>query len=64
MDAMKVHVESLPEHGDGEAQAVQAATLAHRIKEVVGVTARIEVADPGQVERSQGKARRVVDNRG
>ncbi len=64
MDAMKVHVESLPEHGGGEAQAVQAATLAHRIKEVVGVTARIEVADPGQVERSQGKARRVVDNRG
>ncbi|MEX3016795.1 phenylacetate--CoA ligase PaaK [Gymnodinialimonas hymeniacidonis] len=63
MDAMKVHVESLPEHGDGEAKAVQAATLAHRIKEVVGVTAEVIVADPGTVERSQGKARRLVDNR-
>ncbi|MEJ6393576.1 phenylacetate--CoA ligase PaaK [Gymnodinialimonas sp. 2305UL16-5] len=63
MDAMRVHVESLPDHGDGEAQAVQAAQLGHRIKEVVGVSAEILVADPGSVERSQGKARRVVDNR-
>ncbi len=64
MDAMRVHVESLPEHGDGEAQAVQAAALGHRIKEVIGVSAQIVVADPGTVERSQGKARRVVDTRG
>ncbi|WP_224813548.1 phenylacetate--CoA ligase PaaK [Hasllibacter sp. MH4015] len=64
MDAMKVHVESLPDHGDGEAQAVQAATLGHRIKEIVGVSAEVLVAAPGSVERSQGKARRVVDNRG
>jgi phenylacetate-CoA ligase len=63
MDAMRVHVESLPNSADGEAQTVQAATLAHRIKEVVGVSAQIIVADPGAVERSQGKARRVVDNR-
>lgn len=63
MDAMRVHVESLPGAADGEAQAVQAATLSHRIKEVVGVTAKITVADPGTVERSEGKARRVIDNR-
>ncbi len=63
MDAMKVRVESLPEYGDGESQAVQAATLKHRIKEVVGVSSEVIVADPGTVERSQGKARRVVDNR-
>ncbi len=63
MDAMRVLVESLPGAADGEAQAVQAATLSHRIKEVVGVTAKITVADPGTVERSEGKARRVIDNR-
>jgi phenylacetate-coenzyme A ligase PaaK-like adenylate-forming protein len=27
------------------------------------VTARVTVTDPGGVERSQGKARRVVDKR-
>lgn len=63
MDAMRVLVESLPEHGDGESQAVQAATLKHRIKEIVGVSTEVIVAAPGTVERSQGKARRVVDNR-
>ncbi len=62
MDAMRVLVESLPGAADGEAQAVQAATLSHRIKEVVGVTAKITVADPGTVERSEGKARRVIYN--
>ncbi len=63
MDAMTVHVESLPGAADGEARAVQAATLSHRIKEVVGISVEVIVAEPGAVERSQGKARRVVDNR-
>jgi phenylacetate-CoA ligase len=63
MDAMRVHVESLPAHGDGEAQAVQAATLKHRIKQIVGITAEVVVAKPGTVARSEGKAKRVVDNR-
>lgn len=63
MDAMRVHVESLPDHASGEAKAVQAATLSHRIKEVVGVSAEVLVADPGSVARSEGKAKRVVDNR-
>lgn len=63
MDAMKVHVESLPDHADPESRAGQAAVLGKQIKDVVGVSAKIIVADPGSVERSQGKARRVVDNR-
>jgi phenylacetate-CoA ligase len=37
--------------------------LAHHIKSVVGVSTRIEVHDPGGVARSEGKAKRVVDNR-
>ena len=63
MDAMRVHVESLPGAADGAAQAAQAERLVHRIKEIVGVTAQVVVAAPGSVERSEGKARRVVDRR-
>jgi len=39
-----------------------AARLQARIKQTVGTTARVEVRDPGGIERSVGKARRVVDN--
>ncbi|MBL4628063.1 MAG: phenylacetate--CoA ligase [Roseicyclus sp.] len=63
MDAMRVHVESLPNLADGESKAVQAATLKHRIKQIVGVSTQIIVHSPGTVERSDGKARRVVDKR-
>jgi phenylacetate-CoA ligase len=38
--------------------------LTKRIKDVVGVSTEIIVGDPGAVARSQGKAQRVVDNRG
>ena len=40
-----------------------AKELAHHIKSVVGVSTRIEVRDPGGIARSEGKARRVIDNR-
>jgi len=33
------------------------------VKEMIGVTARIELRDPGAIERSVGKARRVLDRR-
>ena len=41
-----------------------ARMLTKRIKDMVGVSTEIIVGDPGEVERSQGKAKRVVDNRG
>ncbi len=37
--------------------------LARAIKESVGVTASIEIVPPGAIERSLGKARRVIDRR-
>ena len=37
--------------------------LVARIKERIGTTARVEVREPGGIERSVGKARRVVDER-
>jgi phenylacetate-CoA ligase len=36
---------------------------AHLIKAYAGVTARVRVVEPGTIERSQGKAKRIVDLR-
>jgi len=63
LDDMTVHVECTPAMSDTEARAGAAETLARNIKHGVGVTSRIEVRDPGAIARSEGKARRVVDNR-
>jgi len=63
MDAMRVHVEAVPGAADGASRAAAQRMLAKRIKDVVGVSADIIVDEPGAVERSQGKARRVIDNR-
>ena len=60
MDAMAIHVEALPACPDRPACARE---LAHHVKSVVGVSAKVLVADPGGVERSAGKARRVIDKR-
>jgi phenylacetate-CoA ligase len=35
----------------------------HLIKAYVGVTATVRVLEPGTIERSQGKAKRVIDRR-
>jgi phenylacetate-CoA ligase len=37
--------------------------LAGRVKERIGVTASVRVVPPGGIERSVGKARRIVDQR-
>lgn len=63
MDDMVVHVEAMPHAAGASARAASAKELAHHIKSVVGVSTKIEVGDPDSVERSAGKARRVVDNR-
>ncbi len=63
MDNMTVHVECAPDHAAEDARAKSAKELAHHIKSVVGVSTRIEVRDPNSIGRSEGKAKRVVDNR-
>ncbi len=62
MDEMTVHVEAAGDLSD-DAQVGAAHDLAKRIKDVVGVTAQINVRGAGEVARSEGKAVRVVDNR-
>ncbi|MFD1745083.1 phenylacetate--CoA ligase PaaK [Rhizobium helianthi] len=63
MDNMTIHVECTPDASAEAARAHSAKELAHHIKSVVGVSTRIQVADPGGVLRSEGKAKRVIDNR-
>ncbi|WP_428672334.1 phenylacetate--CoA ligase PaaK [Roseibium sp.] len=63
LDVMTVRVEASPDCASGEDRKASAAELSHHIKSVIGVSARIDVTEPGQVERSAGKAKRVVDNR-
>ncbi|CAN7209191.1 phenylacetate--CoA ligase PaaK [Bosea sp. LjRoot237] len=63
MDDMVVHVEAMPNASDAAARTASGRELAHHIKSVVGVSTKVVVGDPDSVERSAGKARRVVDNR-
>ena len=62
LDELTVRVESVGEP-DAQASAAMEATLAQRIKHGTGVTARVEVVPPHALERSQGKARRISDQR-
>lgn len=63
LDEMVVHVEATGAAASAEARAASAKTLGKKIKSVVGISALVDVTEPGAVERSQGKAVRVVDNR-
>jgi len=63
MDSMRVHVEATPTAANELGKTAAARMLARRIKDVVGVSAEINVADPGGIPRSEGKAVRVIDNR-
>ena len=62
LDEMAVLVERSPAAGSADADAA-GARLAHRIKAMIGVSAEIRVRPPGGIERSLGKAKRVVDKR-
>jgi len=63
MDTMTVWVESTTDAAEEQQRQDSASTLSRKIKDIVGISTAIQVGEPGSVERSQGKARRVVDNR-
>ena len=64
MDNLKVVIETRP-GTDPQSDAAQAAArqLQHDVKTFVGTTIAVELKAEGGVERSQGKAKRVVDLR-
>ena len=62
LDELTVMVERVPAAGSADGNAA-GTRLAHHIKSLIGVTAEVRVAAPGSIERSLGKARRIVDKR-
>jgi phenylacetate-CoA ligase len=63
MDDMEVLVEIRPDADTPGNRERSAAELAARIKDNIGVTANVSVIDPNAIERSLGKARRIIDKR-
>jgi phenylacetate-CoA ligase len=62
LDVMLLMVEA--REGAAEAEAAsEGSKLAELIKNNVGVSAKVRVSAPGGVERSAGKARRIIDKR-
>ena len=62
LDELDVIVETRGERSADDATAL-AGRAEHMIKALVGVTSTVRAVAPGVVERSQGKARRVIDKR-
>jgi phenylacetate-CoA ligase len=63
MDQMEIRVEARPDAPEPHARLAAATRLEHFVKNTVGVTARVSVLDPDDIERSAGKARRIIDQR-
>ncbi|MCX8004000.1 MAG: phenylacetate--CoA ligase [Burkholderiaceae bacterium] len=65
LDELTVHVEmgAALAAGGEEARAAAARQLEHNIKAYVGVTATVRLALPETLERSLGKAKRILDKR-
>jgi len=65
LDTLEVVVEVKPEHaGDLDAIAQEAGReLIHHIKSIVGVSATARIVGVNEVERSLGKAKRIIDMR-
>jgi phenylacetate-CoA ligase len=62
LDELTVVVERSPAAGSADGD-VAGKKLAHNIKSMIGVTAAVRVVAPSGIERSLGKARRVIDKR-
>lgn len=61
LDSLAVHVEAAT---DAQAPGADASrALAHHIKHMVGLSVNVHIAAPGSIERSMGKAKRVIDKR-
>jgi phenylacetate-CoA ligase len=62
LDELTVLVERAPGAGSADGDAA-GAQLAHLVKSLIGITAEVRVVQSGGIERSIGKAKRVVDKR-
>ena len=65
LDSMRVNVElkSEFEYASSAEKEFVAHDLQHHIKSYIGISARINIVEIGGIERSVGKAKRVIDKR-
>jgi len=63
LDSARVLVEARPSHADQVAREAQGKLLESHIRNTIGLGLDVVVGAPGTIERSAGKARRVVDLR-
>jgi phenylacetate-CoA ligase len=64
LDELAVHVECVAAiAADAAARSRLERELQQHIKSTVGIATHVRVCDPGTIERSTGKARRVIDRR-
>ena len=62
LDEVLVRCEIQPAFASSDRAAIS-RELQHRIKTLIGVSTRVDVLEPDGIERSMGKARRVIDTR-
>jgi phenylacetate-CoA ligase len=63
LDTLTVVVEWPAAGASGAQREAAARELGHHVKSSVGISVQVRVVDPGALERSVGKARRVTDRR-
>ena len=65
LDTLEVQVEVGEQIFSDEIKHLQALSLKieKQIKEMLGVTCRVRLVEPKSITRSEGKAKRVIDNR-
>ncbi|MBK5969722.1 MULTISPECIES: phenylacetate--CoA ligase family protein [Thiorhodovibrio] len=66
LDQMTVEVEVTPEVFSDEIRAMEQvrSRLAQAIERIIGIRVTLRLVEPRSIERSQGKAKRVIDRRG
>ncbi len=63
MDQMRVLAEAADASMSEAARAEAAKALSAKVKQIIGISVKVDVADVGGVARSEGKAVRIVDKR-
>ena len=63
LDSLTVNVEMRPDAWEQAPAGAVAKDLKHHIKSYIGISTAVNVLAPATIERSLGKARRVVDKR-
>ncbi|MEN6625590.1 MAG: phenylacetate--CoA ligase [Candidatus Sumerlaeia bacterium] len=65
LDQVEVQVEVTPEFSSDRVRALEElqGKIAHAIERTVGLRVHVRLVEPHSIQRSEGKAKRVVDNR-